>query len=160
VRGSVLEDMELAQRVKRAGLRLFAAEAGDLIAVRMYDSWPAIREGLSKNADAGLRYGGARAALVGAGRLAVGWLAIDLTAIAWAAGPLQPSALALGALLVAVGACVSGWVVWRRFGLSPWWGLLLPAGTLAYFVLAAWALARIRWGRGVLWKGRVFTIRR
>jgi chlorobactene glucosyltransferase len=160
VRGSVLEDMDLAQRAKRSGLTLHAAEAPDLLSVRMYDGWPTIREGLAKNATAGARHGGWRAGLIGVGRLALGWLAYDLIALAWLAGAQWPLVLGIGLLLLGLGALVSGWIVQRRFRLSRWWGLALPVGTLIYFILAAWAFARLRWGKGVRWKGRAITMRR
>jgi chlorobactene glucosyltransferase len=157
VRSSLLEDMDLAQRSKRAGLRLFAAEAPGLLSVRMYNGWATIREGLAKNATAGMRHGGVRAIFISASRLMLGWLALDLTLFAWLAG--QPQTMLWAAILFLLGMIISGWVVQRRFGLSRWWGLLLPVGTLIYFLLAAWAFFRLRWGKGVLWKGRVFTAR-
>lgn len=160
VRGSVLEDMDLAQRAKRAGLALRAAEAPDLISVRMYDGWATIREGLAKNAAAGARHGGWRAGLIGVGRLALGWLVYDLVALAWLARSQWPLPLGIGLLLLGLSALVSGWIVERRFRLSRWWGLALPIGTLIYFMLATWAFARMRWGKGVRWKGRAILLRR
>jgi chlorobactene glucosyltransferase len=153
VRASVLEDVELAGRLKGAGRRLWVAEAPDLIAVRMYDGWQALAEGLSKNALAGYRSAGARSALVALRQLALGWLPPDLLAAALAYG-LSTQLLALGGLALALSAVAAGWNVRRRFRLSPLWGLLLPIGTLAYFVIAARAALAVRLGQHLVWKGR------
>ncbi|HEY1016238.1 MAG TPA: glycosyltransferase, partial [Herpetosiphonaceae bacterium] len=66
VRDKVLEDVELAQAVVRAGGRLRVADGRHLIAVRMYTNGAEVREGLTKNAIAGLRNGGPRSAWAGA----------------------------------------------------------------------------------------------
>ena len=65
--------------------------------------------------------------------------------------------LAAGALLMLLGAACWGAAVRHRHRVSAWWGALLPLGTAIYFGLAALALARIRSGKGVSWKGRMFT---
>lgn len=49
VRGEVLEDVRLAQKVKASGGRLGLALGGDLIGVRMYRDYAEIVEGLGKN---------------------------------------------------------------------------------------------------------------
>lgn len=49
VRGEVLEDVRLTQRIKRARQPLGIALGGDLIGVRMYRSYAEIREGFGKN---------------------------------------------------------------------------------------------------------------
>jgi len=48
VRGSVLEDMDLARLVKQSGYALEAAHAPDLLEVRMYNGWGTLSEGLKK----------------------------------------------------------------------------------------------------------------
>jgi chlorobactene glucosyltransferase len=49
VRGSIVEDLSLARRIKTAGLRWRVIEAADLIACRMYTSREEAVSGLSKN---------------------------------------------------------------------------------------------------------------
>lgn len=49
VRGEILEDVLLARRVRREGFRLGLALGGDLVAVRMYRSYPAMIHGLGKS---------------------------------------------------------------------------------------------------------------
>lgn len=53
LRDQVLEDVLLARRVKAAGLQLRMADGGGLVSCRMYDGWPAVRDGFSKNLTAG-----------------------------------------------------------------------------------------------------------
>lgn len=163
VRASVLEDMHLARLAKRAGLRLEARGAPDLIAVRMYAGWRDLAEGLVKNAVAGFANDRARAAWAGLRRCLMVALPPDMLALgAWLAlaRPGSPAGawLALaGALLGALGAVCWALAVRRRHRVPAWWGALLPVGTALYFGLATVALVRLRSGRGVTWKGRVFT---
>jgi hypothetical protein len=163
VRASILEDTELGRIVKAAGYRLEAATAPDLIAARMYAGWASLAEGLGKNAVAGYRSGGARS----------GWVAVRLALAAFLPGYLllagawlalsRPGAfigtllLLHGALLAALALACWGWLARRRYRLAPWWGALFPLGLAIYFGLAAYALLRLRSGRGVVWRGRTFN---
>ena len=162
VRASILEDTDLGQRVKAAGYPIAAAYAPELIAVRMYQGWASLAEGLSKNAVAGYHSGGTRSAWVGfrqslvafapgyvlgAGAL-LGWL--------WPSSALGPVLIAHGVALLFLALLSWGTLAKRRYQLAPWWGLLFPIGTAIYFGLAGWGLLRLRLGRGVTWKGRVF----
>ncbi|RIV38412.1 glycosyltransferase [Micromonospora radicis] len=45
----VLEDVELARAVKRAGGRIALADGSRLASCRMYDSWPQLRDGYTKS---------------------------------------------------------------------------------------------------------------
>jgi chlorobactene glucosyltransferase len=156
VRESILEDMQLATRTKQAQLRLFVAEAPDLIAVRMYTGWRSLLEGLTKNAAAGARHGGRRVAVVAVQRLALGWVPFNLLLWSWfAQAPLSTDMWLTGIVLLVFGSFVAGWTVRRRFRIDAIWGVLLPFGTLAYFLIAARGFIRLWFGLGVRWKGRV-----
>jgi hypothetical protein len=161
VRASILEDTELGQRAKAAGCRLEVA-ATELLAVRMYDGWASLAEGLGKNAVAGYQSGGARSGWAGARQALVAFLPLYLLAVGGLVGVLQPESvlagalLAHGAVLLVFALVCWGWLARRRYSLSPWWGALFPLGTAVYFWLAARALLRLRIGRGVVWKGRTF----
>lgn len=157
VRASILEDTDLGQRVKAAGFHIAAAHAPDLVAVRMYDGWPSLRAGLSKNAVAGYRSGGARSAWAGL-RQAIAafapWYLLGTGALlGGAAGMIT---LAHGAGLLLLQLWCWGWLAVRRDRAPAWQAALLPLGTAIYFGLAAWGLLRLRSGRGVVWKGRRF----
>jgi hypothetical protein len=49
VRGEVLDDLALLRAVKRAGSRAAIADGTCLATCRMYDGWPALREGYAKS---------------------------------------------------------------------------------------------------------------
>ena len=48
VRGEVLEDIALLRAVKRSGGRGVPIDGSRLAACRMYDGWPAVRDGLDQ----------------------------------------------------------------------------------------------------------------
>ena len=162
VRGSVLEDMDLARLVKQSGYALEAAHAPDLLEVRMYNGWGTLTEGLKKNAVAGYRSGGTRSGLMGLrlGLMAtMPWnmLAARFVLTLLGGDPALAQALALaGVALLLIGAICWGIVIRYRFRVSPVWGVLYGVGTAVYFALAAQALRQIRSGKGVVWKGRMF----
>ncbi len=49
VAGEVLDDVALARSLKRSGYRATVAEGSTLATCRMYDGWPALRDGYTKN---------------------------------------------------------------------------------------------------------------
>lgn len=162
VRDEVLEDVRLAQAIRRAGYRVGGGEALAYLRVRMYTSGREVAAGLTKNAAAGYRSGGARS----------GWAATRLALMAF--GPLW--LLGAGLALALGGAGATGWAVaglglvtlgvglglWgalyrRLYGLSPLYGLVWPLGLLAYLLIALGGMWRVRSGRGVEWKGRRYA---
>ena len=151
VRDSILDDIGLARRAKRAGLTLRMAEADGFITCRMYTDWRTVREGYAKNILAG--FGGA-AGLIAATVfhwvvLLVPWGLLGL-GFTGAAVPWHPY---WALLLVCAGIFVRALTAWRtgqRVGDAP----LLPISVLLMTVIAAQSLWwRWRFG-GPLWKGR------
>ena len=65
-RDKVLEDVELARAVKRAGGRIALADGSRLATCRMYDDWPQLRDGYTKSLWAAFGRPGAAAAVVAA----------------------------------------------------------------------------------------------
>jgi chlorobactene glucosyltransferase len=53
VKREIVEDIRLAQRIKRAGLQLRMADGNRLVTCRMYNGWEAVRNGYAKNIIAG-----------------------------------------------------------------------------------------------------------
>ena len=49
IAGSLLEDVELARRVKQSGRKIFFRFGGDAVCTRMYRSFPQLKEGWTKN---------------------------------------------------------------------------------------------------------------
>ena len=143
VRGEVLDDIALLRAVKRAGGRGGPIDGSQLAACRMYDGWPALRDGYGKSLWAAV--GGSPAAGVAA--------AAVLTAV-W----VLPAAAALrGSPAGAVGyaAGVAGRVaVGARTGSRLWPDVLAhPLSVLALDVLMVRSVIGHR--RGTLtWRGR------
>jgi GT2 family glycosyltransferase len=154
VQGSLLEDMQLAGLAKRAGYGLAAVFAPQFIRVRMYSGWASLVEGLTKNAGAGLRNGGPRAAVIALRQAVLAWAPLDALLAGFALGQPGAALVVAGSLMLAFSMLVWGRTLSRRLGIAPWWALTLPLGTLLYFLIAARAWLHLRTGRGLTWKGR------
>lgn len=158
VRADVIEDVRLAEKLKRSGAYLRAEFAPDLIRTRMYSNFRELWEGSTKNFFAALKFSYALtlAHLVWTISVAVVPAILVVLSAGLAAagveGPwrelLLPSSLAL-TLHVALLALVCA-----RFRVPPAYALAGPLGfALACAVLLASAAA-VTTGRGVTWKGR------
>ncbi|MFI7605101.1 glycosyltransferase [Micromonospora sp. NPDC049366] len=146
----VLEDIELARAVKRAGGRIALADGSRLAACRMYENWPQLRDGYTKSLWATFGHPSAAAAVVGL--LLLLYTAPPLLAVgALAAG-------APGAALVAAGTYllgVAGRVVTARATGGRWWpdALTHPVSV----VVLGWLTLRsyhLRKRRRLSWRGR------
>ncbi|HAJ35876.1 MAG TPA: family 2 glycosyl transferase [Chloroflexi bacterium] len=152
VRSAIVEDVQLAQRIKAAGLHLRMADGAGLIECRMYAGGRAAIDGYTKNILAGHA---TRFSLLALSTLfhwslfLLPWLWL---ALGWA-WPL-PGWPGWPLLLVAAGVTVRGLTAYttrQRVGDA----LLLPVSVLLFTFIAARAVWwRIHYG-GVLWKGRV-----
>jgi chlorobactene glucosyltransferase len=152
VRGEVVEDVRLAQRVKAARLRLRMADGNWLVQTRMYHCWPEVRDGYAKNILAG--HWNSPALLIFSTLfhllIFVGpwlWLAMGAAGYPIPGWPLWP--LALVALGIGVRA-LTAWMTRQRLADAFW----LPLSVLIMSWIAAQALWwRLRYG-GPVWKGR------
>jgi hypothetical protein len=142
VRDAVLDDLALLRAVKASGGRGGVTDGTDLAACRMYDGWPALRDGYTKSLWAALGSPTGAVATTGVLSALYVWPAV---------------AAALGSRAGAVGyaAGVAGRVVAaRRTGGRVWPDALAhPASValLGYLTARSWAGRR----RGTLrWKGR------
>jgi GT2 family glycosyltransferase len=161
VAAEILEDVHLAQALRRAGYLVGGGDAMDCLHVRMYTSGREVVEGMAKHAHAGIRASGLRA-----------WLAVTrLVGLAFGPLTLLVAGLfvrvrgmrSLGLSLIALGTLVQAvaWGFWgtlyrRIYGLSPLHAPLWPFGLLAYLCIALRAIWRVTTGRGVTWKGRTY----
>ncbi len=163
IRGSIVEDKDMAVRVKRGGYRLVVADGRAVAATRMYTSLPEMWEGWTKNIYLGLKdergllllgVFGAFLALM-ASLFMPAW---PLLGLWWylSGGGWQ----ALGMIVTALG--VWGYLLyWRTraavdMGIPAWYALTTPlgAGVFAAMMLAsAW---KVLSGQGVTWKGRTY----
>ncbi|MFG3704279.1 glycosyltransferase [Micromonospora sp. NPDC047670] len=150
VAGKVLEDIELARAVKRAGGRIALADGSRLAACRMYEDWPQLRDGYSKSLWATFGHPAAAAAVVTL--LLVLYTAPPLLAVvALAAGAPPVAAAALAAYLLGV----AGRVVSARATGGRWWpdALAHPVSV----VVLGWLTLRsyhLRKRRRLSWRGR------
>jgi Glycosyltransferase like family 2 len=143
VRGEVLEDVALLRAVKRAGGRGVPVDGSALAACRMYEGWPALREGYAKSLWAAV--GGSPAASAA--------VAAALTAVE--VGPALAALRGSRAGLAGYAASVAGRaVVAARTGGRVWPDALAqPLSVLLLDVLLARSvLARRR--RTLTWRGR------
>jgi len=141
VRGEVLEDLALLRALKRAGGRGGVADGTALASCRMYDGWPALREGYTKSLWSafgspaaaggvlgllGLAYVLPAAAALRGSRVGLAGYAAGVAGRALAAyrvgGRVWPDSLAHPAsVLVALGLTARSWRA-RRRGTATWKG--------------------------------------
>ncbi len=138
VRAEVLEDMALARRAKRLGLRLSLRLGAPLLETRMYRSWQGVLEGFGKNVLAAV--GGRRAALA----VLVG-LNLLAHSLCWPLALLDARWLTVGALSLALRYASE-----RKAGRAPWDTPLQALAPLALALIAGRALTR----GAVVWKAR------
>ncbi|MEU2351019.1 glycosyltransferase family 2 protein [Modestobacter sp. NPDC049651] len=149
VRGEVIEDIALLRAVKAAGGRGVVVDGSTLAVCRMYDGWPALREGYTKSLWAALggRPAGAVAAATG---LSLVWLVPPLAALTGSRAGL--AGYAAGVLNRAVVAARTGGRVWPD-------SLAHPASVALLDVLVARSLRAGRRG-DLRWRGRTLTMDR
>lgn len=157
IRGTILEDVALAERVKAAGRRLRLYWAPDWVTTRMYADLREMREGLLKNLH-GTRFSAPRQ-LALAGLVALFFLVPWAVLVASLDGALPAIWGILSAVLVGVTwAKQVGFQRSLENGGSGLFGLLYPLAALFYLGLFASSLERGLRGREVLWKGRPYPM--
>jgi chlorobactene glucosyltransferase len=159
LRGEVVEDLRLAQRLVEKGRRIFVAHSETLMETRMYRSLSGIIEGWSKN----LALGSRSAAPLWVAP-AVPWLIVLFVVGAW----ILPPAAFVYALFTQFGGALYGWALTATvFSLCFWllmhavmrvplhYAISFPVGA----VIAAYLFVRsaLR-GSRVEWKGREYDI--
>ncbi|RLP92398.1 glycosyltransferase family 2 protein [Micromonospora sp. CV4] len=150
VADKILEDVELARAVKRAGGRIALADGSRLATCRMYDDWPQLRDGYSKSLWASFGHPGSAAAVVAS--LLLLYTAPPLVAVvALAAG--APGVAAVGLVGYLLG--VAGRVLTARATGGRWWpdALAHPVSV----VVLGWLTLRsyhLRKRRRLTWRGR------
>jgi chlorobactene glucosyltransferase len=163
IKGSIVEDKDLAVLVKGKGYRLVVADGRKVASTRMYTSLAGMWEGWTKNIYLGLRDDW--------GLLLLGVFGAFL---AFTAALLLPAWVIWGVVLTVSGSGPEGSVVlieaillwgylifWRimashGMGIPAWYALTLPIGAgvfAAMMITSAWNVLS---GRGVTWKGRTY----
>jgi chlorobactene glucosyltransferase len=154
IRSYVLEDVELARRVRAAGLKLRIAHAVDLGVTRMYRNPDEMFEGLLKNVH-GTEFSAARLVGFWVGLFGLFLLPLAVLPFGWWADswPL----VGMGALLwVALFGKHVGFA--HALGVPAGYGLLYPVAVVYYLRLISVSLARGIRRRPVSWKGRSYPL--
>ncbi|WBB91892.1 glycosyltransferase family A protein [Verrucosispora sp. WMMC514] len=146
----VLEDIELARAVKRAGGRIALADGSRLASCRMYEDWPQLRDGYTKSLWASFGHPGA-AAVVLTVLLALYTAPPLVAGAALLAGAPTVAGIAVGAYLAGVaGRVVSA----RATGGRAWPDALghpVSVAVLGWLTLRSYHLRK---RRRLSWRGR------
>jgi chlorobactene glucosyltransferase len=157
LKDEVLEDVRLAERIKRSGGSLLAEYAPGLVSTRMYRTFGEMWESCTKGWFAGMKYS-----------LPLALLSVLFMYL----GAVVPWFLAISsALLIALGS--NTWTIlvpaalsWLlqvvvllminlRSGISPVYALTAPLGLALLYTMLLDSSIRITIGKGVKWKGRL-----
>jgi hypothetical protein len=101
--GAVLDDLEVARAIKRAGGRVGVADGADLAACRMYEGWAELSAGYRKSLWAA--FGPAPASAAVAGLLALAYVVPPLAAVAGSRVGLVGYAAAVVSRVLAARRC-------------------------------------------------------
>jgi glycosyltransferase involved in cell wall biosynthesis len=161
VKAEIVEDLLLARRIKRQGLRLLWVLGPELMSLRMYPSLKDLWEGWSKNFFKSLDEKISLAVLTGLGVVwlfLLPWLSFVWSGWRLAAGPDRLSVLAVFLLSAATLLVHGVQRVWissvYRLGAS---GLYLqPLGAMVLLGILVNSAVKTRRGGAISWKGRVY----
>ncbi|EKE43826.1 hypothetical protein OCGS_2160 [Oceaniovalibus guishaninsula JLT2003] len=146
------DGLNLPRNVRLSGGRTDILDATPIASCRMYDNWPAIRQGFTKNATEGMARPVALpvwTVLLGGGHV----LPFLLLPVAWAGGTgLWPVGLALALLMAARTALA---VKVRQHPLSV---LLHPLGVIVTIWIQWAAFIGAQRGRQAVWRGRAYDV--
>ena len=148
IRSQIIDDCALARTVKGAGGSIWLGLTRSARSTRPYASPAEIARMISRTAFNQLRHS-----------YALLWATIIGLFFTYLLPPLlllsgQPLSIALGAAAwVLMGVAYAPLL--RFYGLSPLWGLCLPAIALFYAAATVHSAVRYRLGRGGYWKGRM-----
>ncbi len=165
IKGSIVEDKDLAVLVKGQGYRLVLADGRKIAATRMYTSLPEMWEGWTKNIYLGLKDDPALMVLgvFGAVLAVITALGLPLwigAGIAWltVAGP-NPGTLGVAVEAALVWGYLIFWRVRisRAMGIPGWYALTTPLGAAVFAAMMAVSAWNVLSGRGVTWKGRTYV---
>jgi chlorobactene glucosyltransferase len=161
VRSEVLEDMRMAEALKRSGARLHFQYAPGLVSTRMYSNFAELWESSAKNMFSILRFS----------------VLFTLATLAWmfTLAVLPPALAVVSALALALGSANELWprlllpnaltcalfisllaLVNRRFGVHALYALTAPLGWLLSCAVLVASAYGVLTGRGLTWKGRRF----
>jgi chlorobactene glucosyltransferase len=166
VKDQIVEDKAISEQVKGNGYRLIVANGYSVAKTRMYTSLPEMWEGWTKNIYLGLSAQPSLTLLgiFGAFILLVAALVLPLWPLlgiywyfhggGWLALIVLVESLILWMIVIYVRARVA-----IGMGISPWYAFTLPLGSAVFAAMMFTSTWRVISGRGVVWKGRIYTQR-
>jgi len=175
VAGEIVEDVELARRIKRASLKLGLYSGANLASVRMYRSWSALWEGWTKNLYLGAKRSWGMMVYMAAIMFflyPMPWLALGiLLANGEIANIITNHQLAISNYqfpITLLTICLSAIVIWQHYTLrhlgaqisdcpTKYWWLGGLGGTLIAAIAIGSAI-KTETGWGWTWRGRALQI--
>lgn len=162
VRSEIIEDLNLAKRMKASGAKVHTRLTPDLVRTRMYEGFADLWEGLSKNAYAGMEYQAHKfwTGLVGGLLVAVLPPAYLLASLVWVLAtprsPLAWVALGLAALVNLLVVLVHRRSI-RFLRLPAAHVLYMPVSATLYAMIATSSAWQHHFRGGNVWKGRRYS---
>lgn len=153
----VLEDVRLAEMIKRAGGRLLVVIAPHLIRTRMYRNFSEMWECCTKNWFAGMNNS---LLLAMSAILSMYLIAVVPALVAIVAGAVGLWWLFVPAALSWLLQVVVIVIMSVRSNVNPAYALTAPLGLAFLYAMLFDSSMRISFGKGVKWKGRKITSRR
>jgi len=162
VRSEIIEDLNLAKRMKASGAKVHTRLTPDLVRTRMYEGLADLWEGLSKNAYAGMQYqahkfwAGLVAGLLVAVLPPVYLIASLLWVVASPESRLAWTALGLTALMNLLIVLVHRRAI-RFLRLPAAHALFMPVSAALYAMIAITSAWQHHFRGGNVWKGRRYS---
>jgi len=164
VKDQIVEDKAIAEQVKWNGYHLIVANGYAVARTRMYTSLPEMWEGWTKNIYLGLRDQPSLLVLgaFGAFVLLIACLFLPIWPLlglfwylqggGWMALAVITKSLILWVYLIYVRARVA-----KAMDISPWYALGTPLGAAVFAAMMLTSTWKVLSGKGVTWKGRMYT---
>jgi chlorobactene glucosyltransferase len=163
IKGSIVEDKDLAVLVKGNGYRLVVADGRKVASTRMYTSLSEMWEGWTKNIYLGLRDDRGLLLLGVFGAFLAFTAALLLPAwVIWGIVlTVTISGLEGSAVLIEAGLLWSYLLFWRlmasrSMGIPGWYALTIPLGAGVFAAMMLTSAWNVLSGKGVTWKGRTY----
>lgn len=161
LKGTLVDDRDLALAIKGAGGRLLLKDGRDVVAVRMYTSLGEVWSGFRKNAFVGSRAAYLTVPLLvvlgtGAGVLPVVQLFYALLSWLLSGGKKNRKLLAFS-FCQSVLLVVAKRKIDRELGVPAPYALSAPLATLIFMGVLVDSMVRSLTGRGLSWKGRTYA---
>jgi chlorobactene glucosyltransferase len=162
LKDEVMEDVRLAEKIKRSGARLLIDRAPALIRTRMYRTFSEMWECSTKNWFSGMNFSLSLAlfCVVSMYVFAVAPPVLALATLIAIVSGTDLSSLFIPAALSWLLQVLMMAVVSRRSGVSPVYAFTSPLGLGVIYAMLFDSSIRITTGRGVTWKGRLIYDRR